>query len=411
MRPKANEPLFFFLEAPLHLIFVFAPLLFGATQPWVAAAFAAFIFLLLIFFPLPILTAYQQLPHASKISFCILGVLIAVQIVFSSLGREATFFEFLKWMAFAGVFALIQRLPFSSIQRLLLTLCFLGALETLYGFYQITQDPEKVLWRIKTVHLDYLTGTYFNRNHLAGLLELCLGACLSLFVYACRRKKQVLQILIFVLLLITLSGLLRSGSRMGMVSFALSFLIFSSFLIRKSRMYALLLTSLVAAAFLFQSYDALFLRFRDLSEPMQSWEGSRLLAWSNALGMVRDFPLMGTGLGTFQNIFPSYQSAELMMGWSHVHNDYLELMVELGVLGWVALLTGFGALAIKLFRESRSRFYGLNSINYGIFVGLGALSLHALTDFNWAIPANALLYVAFFGMAVRLIKLRDEAKK
>jgi tetratricopeptide (TPR) repeat protein/O-antigen ligase len=75
----------------------------------------------------------------------------------------------------------------------------------------------------------------------------------------------------------------------------------------------------------------------------------RLTLYRQALGMVRDFPILGTGFGTFGSVFPRYQAPPLGLDvrFSHAHNDLLQLAIEGGVVS-----LGILALALwGLFRE------------------------------------------------------------
>ena len=61
---------------------------------------------------------------------------------------------------------------------------------------------------------------------------------------------------------------------------------------------------------------------------------SRLSLWSRSLKLVREFPVWGTGLGTYQYVEPLYRedTADGNLAYEFAHNDYLEALVEGGLI-------------------------------------------------------------------------------
>ena len=146
--------------------------------------------------------------------------------------------------------------------------------------------------------------------------------------------------------------------------------------------------------------DTLLGRFK-LDEGYLSSVTGRLWAWQDAGRMLGDYFLIGTGLGGFERVFAHYQSARLLMGWAHAHQDYIELANELGFpffILWLSAWISFGFRARMAF-ESRK---GVGCLAGGISVGLVSMVIHGLMDFNFAIPANAFLWIFMAGCLERL---------
>ena len=70
---------------------------------------------------------------------------------------------------------------------------------------------------------------------------------------------------------------------------------------------------------------------------------SRLSLYLTGLEVVRDHPWFGVGLGAFQEVFPAYQKTEPGFLIDHLHNDWLELLIEAGAAGFVVYLGGLAA--------------------------------------------------------------------
>lgn len=125
------------------------------------------------------------------------------------------------------------------------------------------------------------------------------------------------------------------------------------------------------------------------------------LAWS-ALRLWQQAPWLGLGPGAFRALYPAVRPDHLSEKYyDHTHNDWVELLLEHGVLGATVVL---GALsycvycAIWALRHRQNRLaIGAAS---GSLLGLFSLSTHALFDFNAHIPANLLLFVILCWIAV-----------
>jgi O-antigen ligase len=114
--------------------------------------------------------------------------------------------------------------------------------------------------------------------------------------------------------------------------------------------------------------------------------------------MIEDFNWVGSGAGTFRYAFPSYVNGDFG-GYDHAHNDYLELLSDLGYLGFSCLA---GVVLISLWQALKALRHQHSSFVRGMgFAGLmGTLSLliHSSVDFNLQIPANAMLFIAMLAI-------------
>jgi O-antigen ligase/predicted negative regulator of RcsB-dependent stress response len=141
----------------------------------------------------------------------------------------------------------------------------------------------------------------------------------------------------------------------------------------------------------------------------------RLGAWKDTIPMLRDFPLVGVGLGCWSEIFPHYQSPPWygIEYWGQTHNDYLELLSETGVVG-TGLLGGFILLVVMQIFSRRS---SLSMRGRPVRIGLGAViavvALEECFDFGLQIPSNGFLFTVLAALAVRNIEPNwgNEAQK
>jgi hypothetical protein len=156
--------------------------------------------------------------------------------------------------------------------------------------------------------------------------------------------------------------------------------------------------------------------------------GARLAAASLGSSIVADFPLAGTGLGSFLHAFRPYQAPPLETGiLDHAHNDYLEIAAETGILG-VGLILLFAAAVVLAVRRRRreeasaralaprhrseDRPAGFETpewrlalrqhhlLRWGVAGGIAAVLVHSLVDFGLRMPANLLLLMVLLGVLV-----------
>ena len=130
----------------------------------------------------------------------------------------------------------------------------------------------------------------------------------------------------------------------------------------------------------------------------------RLDVWRDSIGIVRAFPLFGIGLGSFPDVFPHFQQAP----WSweaarEAHNDYLELLIGAGAVGFGLLAWFFIAVVTRLYRGIRALPPDVLPVGAALTAGMAALAFQEFFDFNLQIPAVAVLMTLFLALAFRLV--------
>jgi O-antigen ligase len=134
------------------------------------------------------------------------------------------------------------------------------------------------------------------------------------------------------------------------------------------------------------------LRFLKL-DPRDLAYNTRVVLWKTSLMAWRQFPLFGSGLGTFREAFRRVQPRELTGLVEQAHSDPLQLLVTGGLVGELLGILLFVSLYVLLFRAWRRQKHREEAAL--ILGGLGALfslSLHGLLEFNLSIsPIPALL--------------------
>jgi O-antigen ligase len=269
-----------------------------------------------------------------------------------------------------------------------------------FGILQHLTFNGKLYWVREMRYGGIPFGPYVNRNHFAGFAELLIPIPLVPLILGKVRRERRFVIGLFTLILIC--ALLLSASRGGVVSLGVELLFLVSIILLQRAGTKHLLTGgivLVAAISLVSwlGVNQILSRFASL-QTLEVHEHKRASMRHGAWRIFLDHPLLGSGLGTFETVYPSYESLYDGKIVDHAHNDYLEALAETGVLGglccaWfiaVLLLAGLHSLqAPSISFASALRLAGLTACC--------GLLVHSLVDFNLHIPANATL---FFFMAL-----------
>ncbi len=234
--------------------------------------------------------------------------------------------------------------------------------------------------------------TFANPNHFAGFLEMTAWLSIGLALCYDGGKRQLLVCMGVYSAAAAVFSLSRGGV-IGLLG-GLSFICLVQFFGKKKRY--LMLTAGFAAivCMVVVSVDTgeLAARLLTLTDPLMAGKG-RIERWKGVLEMALDYPVWGAGAGAFRFVFERYQSALSSNSTvNHAHNDYLEILAETGIPGlaiviWaIAALFVFGIRKYRRYSRSRTAHLGL-----GALTACFSLLVHAMTDFNFRIPSNALL--------------------
>ncbi|NWF92730.1 MAG: O-antigen ligase family protein [Syntrophaceae bacterium] len=291
-----------------------------------------------------------------------------------------------------------------------------GIAESLYGMLEFFSGHRRIL--NLGLEISSVTGTFVNRNYFAGYLLMVIPLSLGYFFsrsavqrsrfMSWRHRLSSLDgksLLIAFGIVLMILGLLFSASRMGIVSLLLSFSLIS-FLFRESQKgqkfskSVVLIFGLALLWAVWIGVDAVISRFFTASESFKD----RWMFWVNTFQIFKDFPLLGSGLGTFAHIFPTYRSFHIRGLITHAENDFLQLLSEVGVIGVGLLLIVFIFLFLRAVLAIRSMHSGdpKKYIGIGGMVGILALIFHSLVERNIQVPANAFLYTFIFALILRV---------
>lgn len=438
----------------LLLLLAWAPLPFGSNRPWAAALLALLTSVLLIASLLSCCIGSGRLPRGywQRLRWPLLFLLLVqAWVLLQSLPLPRTWVELLSpraavlhgpgaWipltldvaqtrfqlmlgLAYTSVFALVLLLVTSRHRctQLLWTLALSGAFQATYGALMTLSGIEYGFFVEKYTGQGLATGTFVNRNHLAGYLVLTLAAGIGLLIsrlgqeapHSLRdRLRNLLRLLLGtkfllrLLLALMVIGLVLTRSRMGNLSFFVALTVAGAIVLfvsgrRLSGRMAVLLASLLLVDLLIVGRwfgaEEIAERIAQTTASTERRDEVAVLSF----GIVQDFAITGSGAGTYYTVFPHYSAGELQGDYfTHAHNDYVELAGDLGLPATAllaALLLATMVRAAGLVKQGDSRLKV--GVGFTVLMASGWVLLHSTADFNLYIPANPFTLLAVFALA------------
>ncbi|CAN2043923.1 O-antigen polymerase [Candidatus Magnetomoraceae bacterium gMMP-1] len=322
------------------------------------------------------------------------------------------------------------------IETVIFIILIIGSFESIYGIAQTYSNSGYILWFKKSVYgsQKFVTGTYINRNHFAGLMEiiLFLAATYSLALAKRKIRKSVSfikrsslrtiisgylsdesqfskRILIFVAAIVTGIGLAFSTSRGGLLGASGAMLCISMFFIfkkvhRRKGIILLCLFFITSAYAIHIGVEQTVERFKyiNINEGFEL----RNRFTKKTINMFNDYKLTGIGLGNFQYVYPKYQAAQDKWFIRFAHNDWAQFIAEAGIIGFCIFFAGISYYfyrLIKLLRRRNDPF----AVCLGIapIAAIVSIAIHSYTDFNLHIPANYLMLMAVMAIGYSALHL------
>lgn len=297
------------------------------------------------------------------------------------------------------------------------------------GVIQLNLDNPGILGLFDPIAkgLPLFFATFLYKNHAAAFFNLGLAASIACFLIAHRKSNQTRAnprwfFLFCAVLLLTTVAL--SKSRFGFIcslGIVAMFLPIAFKLIRSSAASKSLMigTGLTATAillsgsyYLFKATSANYLTTitSDITEDYSFVQ--RKIVYESGLKMYLDAPFYGWGAGNFRHGFRQYQDLvtehelvgnsymdrkRLNFFWQHAHNDYLEFLIELGVVGTLLLFSIPGYFFWVIVRSPRWK----DPVTLILLAGLGSTMAHALIDFPFRNPAVLTTWFALLAITAK----------
>jgi O-antigen ligase len=414
------------LDFALIALMFFAALAWGSNEPWAMGVIGVWSFGLL---GARLLWDVRKGKLQIPVSWIYLPLLLFLVMAGfqDSVEKHSTIQYLLLGASYVSIIIVVH-LGFQSrteVKFLVIGILTLAAFEALYGLVQYLGDYNYIWDYQNTSGVGLAAGTIINRNHYALLLNLgiCAGTGYLFYLAAPLVRGERLSLrriagvpgtakLVWLVLILASMGLalIFSMSRMGMVALiiSLSVMILLAHTSQSGKYTAAIglavLIVLVGLA-VYVGLDPVLARFENISREFGT-DKDRIVLWRDAWKMIKKHLWMGQGLGTFQWTYPVYETIKPDIPAKYAHNDYIQALAEVGVVGLALLVWAFilacGAAIKNLFDVEDPLVKG---IGLGTLGALTAIALQEITDFGLYIPGVAVLAAVLVGLNLRASRL------
>ncbi|MDA2932707.1 O-antigen ligase family protein [Acidobacteria bacterium AH-259-D05] len=356
---------------------------------------------LFIIFLLPALIAalrLRALKEARFLALLLIGSFLLTQVILQPTVTGRGFvIASLGWLALSFALVLTGRQR-KAARDLLLFLILAGGAEALYGLIQSLGQSGSLA-----------QGTFTNRNHFAGLLNMTIPLALGgLFTHYFRFKERLRSEayarawIVLISLAFMGLGILLSLSRGGTLTLIATLVLTSILLTLKKQLrrgrklsgaaaWILLFTTLGLGSWV--GMEALLSRFGQR-------ETTRVVVYRDSFNLIAGQPLLGIGPGMYQWRFRPYQSLDVEKWWDQAHNDYVQSAAEWGI---PMAMFFWGFVVWRLWRSIRVFFDSRDAWRQGIGLGCAgaifSILVHSFVDFNLQIPVNLMIFCMILGLA------------
>jgi len=311
-----------------------------------------------------------------------------------------------------------NRKEFDSFIILFFITSFLVSIYTLFHYYGVISYLKEFGPVISTIG---------QKNWISNYLALIFPIMFSYFLL---EKAKRINIIYFIILSIIYAALMICQSRGIWISISLTS-IFAIYIILKFKLvktfkenkkWLILLILTFTIITIIYSTDnplnksAITVKERAMStfDEKDPSINTRLLIWGTTLDMIKDGPILGSGIGTFKINYLNYQAEFLQDNpdyikyWGHareVHNEYLQMWAELGIIGlgiFLSILFIFYNIIRKYLKKENNKKKKI--IVFGLLLGIICFLIHSLFTFPLHVPALGSAFFVILGLTVVYIK-------
>jgi len=329
-----------------------------------------------------------------------------------SICPDATTPELFKVLIYIGIFFLVINMLKTKRQLnfIINTIIFFGLIISLFGIIQKYAYSGKVYWFDPPNSAPTPFGPFVNRNNFAGYINMVIPLALGYSLIDMPMSKRIIYGFCAGIMSSALFLSLSRGGILVYILVSLFILICSRYktsLKNRRKFLSAWVFTLLGLLIFLGDVRAVWQRLSGLFGKGAFTFLGHGYSWLDTLRIWQDFPLFGTGLGTFGNISSMYKSTPECTLFIYAHNDYLQLLSEVGLLGFLVL-----SIFFILYFKSVLKMWVERHDPYAICLSLGgiasifAMLVYSFLDFNLHIPANALLFFIIMGLIYRLVHTR-----
>lgn len=433
-----SEEVFMVAAAAISICFCLKVLIRGSAsgvRTWVLVPVVLFVAVATLqLIPLP--TALVRIispgtvPEKQRLLSSLLGVETSHERTPISFYPYATRHDLRLVLGVSAIFVVVTgmlRRP-GHVMRLLAVIAVVGAGVAALALAQDVFGNDKIYGFVTSPHGVAVSGPFVNHSHYAQFMNLSMGAAVSLICVALHKAFQGRVItpaavaehlgsadgrrvlVLFIVIVLETTTIFASLSRGGMISLMISAAFTTVVLASRRRLRGAgwIMVAMAVGAFaciLYTGFDAVYERLGTLRD-MDRAEGGRWQMVKDVAVAWTGFPVLGTGLGTHEVIYPRFDRSTTAALATHAENEYAQAAEETGAIGLASLIAIGGLVGWSYTRTVLRTHVPIHSAAYGLGFGLMAVLVHGLSDFGQHLPANAVLSAIFCAVMIRLPRIK-----
>lgn len=310
-----------------------------------------------------------------------------------------------------------------------------GALMAFFGILQRLANPDQMIYGLRQSLQANPFGSFVNQHHFAAFMEMTIALPLALLFGRATKKER--SVLLLIAAVIMGMAVFFTSSRGGVLSLLGVFgFIITANILKKRRDFddgsteqkdknyrknfvmiggGLALMIVIFGIVLFLANDSTINRVITMQTGSDDISNGRTHFWSIALQIFKDYPILGSGLDSYGMAFPSYDTWNGAYRLERAHNDYLQILSDAGIAGFICIAAFVYLLfrqGLRVIEKAESRFR--RSVAIGALAGCFGVLIHSFFDFPLRTPSNSFFFLLLTVLAtasVRHSKSDDAVKK
>lgn len=319
----------------------------------------------------------------------------------------------------------VYRRP-DQIKRLLGAIALIGGGIALLALAQDLFGNGRIYWIVPTASNKANSGTFICHSHYGQFMNLSIGAALGLLLLklhesfrhgpitlpaVVERLSQPKLRVVWCLAGMTILGvttifvsLTRGGAISLLIAGGFTALVLASRRAMKGRGWIMMVLALGAfICVLYIGFDAVYDRLATLRD-RQAYQGRWQIVEDLSVSFTR-FPVVGTGLGTHEVVYPMFDRSTSPSLAGHAENEYAQIAEETGIIGLALLLVFLGIVWHRYAHNARHLRFPVRSAAFGLGFGLLAIQIHSFSDFGQHLLANSCLTAVSCGLLIGLARM------
>lgn len=279
-----------------------------------------------------------------------------------------------------------------------------ATLVALYGLYQNFFGTVSQTWQDADMFSEIegrVVSTFENPNVLAEYLIMVIPLMVALFIVGNGPRMKVAAAFATAATLGCLVYTWSRGAWLGIIVGMLVFLLMYS----KNTMALFIFGSLGIPFLPFVLPDSITQRFLSIGNLGDSSTSYRVNIWHGVIDMIGDHWKSGIGIGNpaFSKVYPAYALSAIETA-PHSHNLYLQIIVELGVVGLVVFLAllflnAQGGFEFHMNENRREKLY-----SSALLCGIFSVLVQGMTDYIWYNYRVFLMFWLMIGLGAAIRK-------